>query len=823
MGAKVSHNLPPLVTSVIGREAFINLIHSDVTQGGLVTILGAGGIGKTTVALAVAERAIGSYADGIWLVDFASLKEPALVCSAIANAVGLSVHSSDVPTALSRFLRDREMLLVFDNCEHMVDAISSSIRQILLHAPQVCVLATSRSALRVDGEHAHRLPALDIPSNDRELTAKSALTFSAVRLFADRARERHEEFVLSDADAPVVVDICKRLDGIALAIELAALRIDVFGVRGLQKQLDDRFRILGGRRAGLERHRTLSAALDWSYGLLSERESDLMQTVSVFAGAFEVDDASAAFDIPREDAAAMLRKLGSQSLLFVDNEGENATYRPLESTRVYCLAKLAASGREAEGRLRHAQYIREVLERAGAEDNHSREAGRLRGRRLADLRAALVWLGSDPAYRALLIHLTVAATPLWNQLSLTAESCVHLIRAISELENAGLSATTVEMNLQLQLAGALLFTKGNVPDVRTAVDRALDIATSLGDTAAQLQCLRVMATHQLFRGQAKDGIHTLRHFRSIASTADPAAQPEGESHLGVGELLTGDLAAVRQRMERLYAGVEQEFNDRKVAQYQYSNNVALMIVLSHAQWLTDAPDAAVKSMNDAVDYARQAGHELSSSIALAWACMLLQWDGRWHECEQHADLLQDLCERHGIVMWKPVATFCRGAVASRRQATLAEGVLWMEQAIADFRAIGHLVRLPYHIAVLAEALSRQGRMDEAVQRLHEALELAEAQDERWCLPEILRLQASIALARGLSDTAERLVLESIATAEELHSATWRLRACNDLARLRHSQSRGPTASQLLATALEAVAGSAGPDVMTARAILSQLQ
>lgn len=825
MGAKLGHNLPAGATNIIGREEFIKLVYHDVTRGGVVSILGAGGIGKTTVALAVAERAMGLFADGVWLIDFASLHDPELVCGSIANAVGLNVHSADVQTALSRFLKDREMLLVLDNCEHLAEAISSSIRQIVADAPRVRLLATSRTALRVDGEHAHRLPGLDIPPDDRELTAETALKFSAVQLFVDRARARQEDFVLNDTDAPAVVDICRKLDGIALAIELAAMRIDVFGVRSLRKQLDDRFRILGGRRAGLERHRTMAAALDWSYGLLSEREADLLQTVSVFAGAFEVDDASAAFDIPRADAAGMLSELGSQSLLYVDAEGQDVMYRPLESTRAYCLAKLAESGREPEIRLRHARHVWRMLERAAAgnHDAQSQQRGWLLGRLLADVRAALAWLATAPAHRILLINLTAAAATLWNELSLTDESRIHLIRAIAELENAGMSATAVEMNLQLKLAGALLFTRGNVPSVRTAVFRALHIANSLGDKTAQLQCLRVMGTHQLFSGQPKAGMSTLENFLSIASTGDPATYPEGETHLGVGEICTGKLPMARRRMKRLYAHLNRDITDKKYAQYQYSNNVALMIVLSHAQWLTDEPDAAIETMNQAVNFALHAGHELSYSIALAWACMLFQWDGRWQDCERHALKLHELCEHHGIVMWQPVATFCRGAVASTQPEVRAEGIILMQQAIEDFRAIGHLVRLPYHIAVLAEALSRQGRVEEAAQKAHEALELAYVQEERWCLPEIFRLQASIALVQDLPDTTEDLLLKSIAAADEIHSVTWRLRACNDLARLWHRQSRESEAAHLLESTLRAISGSTSPDVATARAILSGLR
>jgi predicted ATPase len=825
MAAKTGHNLPAATTSIVGRDSFIDLVESEVKGARLVSIVGAGGIGKTTVALAMAERAIESYSDGVWLVDFAPLRDPALVGHSIANVTGLAVHSADALPALCRFLRNRRMLLVLDNCEHMIEAIAFCVGQILAEAPGVRILSTSRAALGVEGEHVHRLPGLETPAAGTAPNAETALQYSAVQLFVDRARDRVESFVLTDADAPAVADICRSLDGIALAIELAAMRVDVFGVSGLQKQLDDRFRLLAGRRAGLERHRTMAATLDWSYGLLPEREASLLRTVSVFAGAFHVEDASAAFDVAPEDAAGFLHELASQSLLTVDEESARATYRPLESTRAYCLAKLAETGLEAEVRLRHAQYICDVLERAAREwmDSQSRDWGGIHGRYLDDLRAALAWLGANPAHRSLLIRLTTAATPLWNHFSLTDESRSQLTRAISELKDAGSAGTEVEMKLQLMLAGALLFTRGNVPEVPVAVRRALHIANGLGDTAARLQCLRIMGTYELFSGQPDAGIRTLELFLSIASNDDPLALPEGETHLGVGEMFAGRLSPARQRLEGLYAHISQDFNDKRFAQYQYSNSVNVMIVLSHAQWLTGSPDAAELMMTKVVEYARQAEHELSFSIGLAWACLLFQWAGREDDCERHAIMLDELCERHGIVMWKPIAIFCRGAVAASRPDSLAASIGIMERAVVGFRAIGHVVRLPYCIAVLADALARQGRMAEASDRIGEALDLAYKQNERWCLPEVIRIQAVIALAQGKAEAAEALLLDAISAADEIGALTWRLRASNDLAQLWRTQSRTDDALRVLKPALDAVSGLASRDIMIARETLAQLQ
>ncbi|UJW77161.1 ATP-binding protein [Rhizobium sp. SL42] len=825
MRSKAANNLPAATTNVVGRDAFIDLIQSEVKRCGLVSIVGAGGIGKTTVALAIADRALGTFGDGVWLVDFAPLREPVLVSHSIANATGLTVHSSDALAALCRFLQNRNMLLVLDNCEHLLETIAACVRQIQAEAPGIRILCTSRAPLGLEGEQIHRLPGLEIPPPGTTPSAETALQYSAIQLFVDRARDRVETFVLTDSDAPKLADICRSLDGIALAIELAAMRVDVFGIAELQRQLEDRFRLLAGRRAGMERHRTMAATLDWSYGLLPDREAELLMAVSIFAGSFQAEDVATAFDHTPSDTIGLLRELVAQSLLSIDETGERAVYRLLESTRAYCLSKLALNGKEDSIRLRHAIYICGVLELAANEWKHSqsREWGARHGRHLDDLRAALGWAGSDPQHSALLIRLTVAAIPLWNHFSLTDERRAHLTRAIAELENAGQAGTAVEMNLQIMLGGALLFTRGNVPDVLSALSRSLEIADQLGDTTARLQCLRIKATYELFAGQLDAGIHTLETFLPIASTDDISALPEGETHLGVGELCRGRLITARHRMERLHAQIPPDFNNQRFAQYQYSNSVNAMIVLSHAQWLTGYPDAGEQMIAKSLEYARQAEHELSYSIALAWACLLFQWAGRETDCEHHAIILDELCERHGIVIWRPIATFCRGAVAATRPASLAEGIDRMQDAIADFRTIGHLVRLPYFLSVLAEALARQGWIDAASARIEEALVLAYEQNERWCLPEIIRINASIVLAKGQVDTAEALLKEAIAAADEIDASTWRLRASNDLARLWQGQSRTEEAVQMLRPAFTDIIGTKSKDIVRARETLARLK
>ncbi len=819
-------NLPTTTTRVFGRRDSIELFIRDLNGTRLLSIVGAGGIGKTTVALAVAEEAIESFKDGVWLADFAPLKEPGLVPYTIAAATGLVVHSANVMAALCRFLRDRETLLVLDNCEHMVDAIGPCVAQLLGEAPRVRVLTTSRAPLRLTGELVHRLPGLATPPASTDLTAKDALTFPAIELFVERATDRLESFSLRDADAPAVADICRNLDGIALAIELAAMRIDVFGVHGLQKQLDDRFRVLGERRAGLERHRTLAATLDWSYGLLPAREAALLRVVSVFAGVFSLDDASAISTIPPGEAARLLTELASQSLLSADADGGVVTYRPLETTRAYCLEKLLASGEDEAVRLRHAEYVCEVTQRAAGElaQRPAREWGAVYGRYLDDLRAALAWAGAAAGQRELLIRLTTAGTVLWNHFSLTDESRTHLSRAVSEVHQSGAAGTRVELNLQLALAGAILYTRGIVPEAKQAMDRARDIAVRLDETGSHLSCLRMLGTYELFSGDNETGIRTLEAFVAMAIANDPSAVAEGESHLGCGEMFIGRLESARRRHERLLAQGQQDLDDSTSLRFFYNNSISVLIVLSQVQWLTGSPGAAERTAATVVEYGLKTRHELSLSICLAFVCLVHLWAGLDELCAQHAAMLDDLVERHGIVTWRPIPSFCRGALASRDEATRAEGIALLERTVAECRAIGHIARLPYYMAVLAEAQAKHGRLQEAEATIRDALALTTKNEDNWSLPELLRIHAFVLAAQDRPQEQEFVLLRSIDLAQQLGAWSWRLRAAIDLGRLWQAQARTLDAKRLLQPIFDSFSdGFETRDLVVAAQVLAELQ
>ncbi|MBV8764814.1 MAG: helix-turn-helix transcriptional regulator, partial [Hyphomicrobiales bacterium] len=292
--AAPTHNLPASLTRMVGRDAVTNALSAELPRRRFITIVGPGGIGKTTVALAVANRRIAAYRDGVRYVDLASLTDPLLMSSMLASVFGLATGSEDRTPELSAFLGNKKLLVVLDSCERVVESAAALAVHLLKSAPGLNILATCREPLYAEGECVRRLMPLKVPPTSRKLTATEALAFPAVQLFAERAIERLDTFELTDADAPIVAEICRKLDGIALAIELAAGRVDAFGLRELARLLNDRFRLLmRGRRTALRRHQTLSAALDWSYEFLEECERIILRRLAVFDSYFTLESAIA--------------------------------------------------------------------------------------------------------------------------------------------------------------------------------------------------------------------------------------------------------------------------------------------------------------------------------------------------------------------------------------------------------------------------------------------------------------------------------------------------------------------------------------------------
>jgi len=355
-------DLPRRPARPIGRADIVRDLVGRLRRQRFVTIVGPGGIGKTTVALAVAEALATSCQSAVCFVDLGLLSHSRFVMSTLASALGVATSADDPTKGVIASLRDRQILIVLDCCDRVIDGATVLAETMLRNCPGVRVLATSREVLRADGEAICRLSPLETPPDVDGLTAVGALTFPAVQLFVERAASNIDGFELSDADAPVVADMCRRLDGLPLAIELAAEHVHAFGTRGVAALLGDQFRLLmRGRRTVLRRHQTLGATLDWSYETLSDSERAVLRRLSVFAGGFTLEAARAVAPdaaTPAPEITEIVASLVTKSLLQADVSTASGRYRLLDTTRAYGQEKLAQSGELQSVARRHAEYIR---------------------------------------------------------------------------------------------------------------------------------------------------------------------------------------------------------------------------------------------------------------------------------------------------------------------------------------------------------------------------------------------------------------------------------------------------------------------------------
>lgn len=355
--------LPPALRRMIGTGNSIADAAAELVARRFLTLVGPPGIGKTTLAVRLGHQLAESFADGVAFVDFGSVSGSHLVSNTVAAAIGGLPPSEQALETMLAVLRDKHMLLIFDGCEHLVDAVAELAERLFRQLPMLSILATSRESLRVEGEHVYRLFPLACPSEERGVKAASALAYSAVELFVDRVQASQVGYVLSDEDAPFVSEICRKLDGIPLALELAAGRVTSYGIRQTASLLDGRFRLLWkGRRTAPPRHQTLSAALDWSYDLLSPAERLVLRRVSVFVGLFTLEGVKAVVsddDMSPDTIVAILADLVTKSLVVLEEDDCGAKYRLLDTTRVYALTKLFATEEAVEIGRRHAIYMRD--------------------------------------------------------------------------------------------------------------------------------------------------------------------------------------------------------------------------------------------------------------------------------------------------------------------------------------------------------------------------------------------------------------------------------------------------------------------------------
>lgn len=553
---KKSSNLPLQLTSFVGREQEVAELKKLLDEHRLITMVGSGGSGKTRTAIQIGGALLDNFRDGVWLVELAPVADPALVAAAIARALDVR-ESPDKPllNTIVENCRWRKLLLILDNCEHLVSSVRETVGALLRACPDVIVLATSRESFNIAGERVFRLPSLAVPPAKDKLAAKPALRFGSIALFCDRAVAADGRFALANENAPYVGEICRRLDGIPLAIELAAARIKVLSPQQLAQRLNERFRVLtGGDRSALPRHQTMRAAIDWSYDLLSEQEQALFRKLSIFADGFTLEGAAAVCGDEQCDEIAVLDIVSSlvdKSLVQTD-PGVEDRYGLLESTRQYGREKLTEAG-ELDGTSRlHFNYISRLFKRAGAEYEVSMSGTAATGLaiELEDARSALDWAERHTPSDAVDLFL---ATRLWVHFGLYHEGIERaqgLIGLIGEADPGRLARLWLRIAVS---AGRV----GHHTTAREAIEKALSYARASDEPQTIADCLMTYADIIAHFQRFDEATNALLESESIAIMT-PRRRMQMLHVRALVASLRGDTQSVIQSYEQLrvlYASV----------------------------------------------------------------------------------------------------------------------------------------------------------------------------------------------------------------------------------------------------------------------------
>ncbi|MGB6712524.1 MAG: helix-turn-helix domain-containing protein [Candidatus Cybelea sp.] len=513
------HNLPRQLTSFVGRQRAVDAIAALLREHRLVTVVGAGGVGKTRIAVEIGSRLLDDCPDGVWLVDLAPLADQRLVASAVASALQLPSSTGSSLDAVVAYVKSRRLLLIFDNCEHLIAAVRDVASEIAQCCPHVRILATSRSGLEIAVEQVFRLPSLAVPPDSAKRALEGSL-YEAVALFAERARAVDASFSLTDDNATDVADICRRLDGIPLAIELAAARAQVLAPRQIADRLNQCFRLLvSGDPAALPRHRTITALLDWSYDLLIPREQRFFESLSVFAGNFSLETMTSVCAIDGEDDLEVIdlaASLATKSLLVAELVGSEQRYRLLESSRQYASAKLLARGALDELTRRHAVTYVELAERLDRawETTPDREWLPRVHLELENWRVALEWALGKQRDVVLGQRLCALRQVLWRCLPLPEARrwVAAAVEAVDEL-------TPLDLVAPLEHAAAeaaAQFADRNVS--LAAAERAIMRYRELGDVLGLAEAQRLAALSLAILGRPAEAAPLLKEALATART-----------------------------------------------------------------------------------------------------------------------------------------------------------------------------------------------------------------------------------------------------------------------------------------------------------------
>jgi predicted ATPase/transcriptional regulator with XRE-family HTH domain len=568
-----ANNLPLQLTSFVGREHEMAEVERLLAETRLLTLTGAGGSGKTRLALQVAGGLASEFADGVWWVDLARMSDPALVPQAVASALGMRDEAQrPLLDQLADHLHVKRLLLVLDNCEHLIEACAAFADAFLHMAPKLRILATSREPLAIAGETTYRVPSLQVPDPEHLPPLASLTEFEAVRLFVDRAAAALPGFTVTEANGPSIIEICHRLDGMPLAIELAAARVKVLPVEQIREHLDDRFRLLtGGSRVALPRQQTLRATMDWSFGLLSEPERALFRRLAVFAGGWALQAAEAMCgteDVTQKDVLDLLARLVDKSLVVLGWQGEAGRYGMLETIRQYASERLEEAGETAGLRRSHAGYFLTLAEEVEPKlfcPEQNTWFARLEAEH-SNLRAALQWM-ADHGEGEHGLRLAGALWRYWEVRGHLAEGLAWLTEMLRlpsspAGKEAGTAADPATRAKALLGVGVCNYYQRDNPAAAAQLDASLELYRVLGDRQGMASALFYLGWLANDRGDFARARSLLQESVAICrEIGDRQGLGRALARLGLVDFWAGDAAAARPLVEQGLA-LSRELDDK---------------------------------------------------------------------------------------------------------------------------------------------------------------------------------------------------------------------------------------------------------------------
>jgi predicted ATPase/DNA-binding winged helix-turn-helix (wHTH) protein len=822
--------LPVRPIMMIGRETAVGEVSDKLRDERFVTLLGPGGIGKTTIATAVGHAAAEEFGGEVYFVELEGLTDPRHVAGAVATSLGIALKSKDPDLELVDLVGSRKLLIILDSCEHVIEAVASLAEQLYRQTEEAHVLTTSRELLKVEGEHCYRVLPLDCPPEGSEQTANAVLRYPSAQLFVQRVAARAGSVVLTDEEAPLVAEICRKLDGLPLAIELAAGQAAALGLKNTVARLGSRLELLRlSHRTAVPRHRTLKATLDWSYNLLSDGERIVLRRVAPFVGHFTLESAryvAGELGTGTGEIFDAIAGLAEKSLIATRIDERQAQYRLLDTTRAYALEKLEEHAEIDVVFRRHAEYVAGYLESQRAVLLALPQAARVAAhlRRVSDVRTALEWSFGPRGDAEIATRLAAPATQLLLELSLLTECQLWSERAIALLGSQHPDSRR-EMEICATLPFALMYTEGNNQRVRAAFSRALDAAVRQQDLDYELRLLSGLFRYSYWTNDINNAIDLAARSKNVAlKTQDPGDLALAESMLGAASHLTGNHLVAQKHFESSlgYARTGSRFRaGLHLFNYVSFSLAGMARSLLYRGLLVQSLDYA----NRAIDEGRRSGRPAILCRTLAMVFPVFLASGNAELSAQCVGQIADLASAYALIPYRALATGQRGQLLLF-QGTIEYAIPLLRKALKELRDQRYEMLNVDFFCELSAGLMTTGGHEEALALIVNQLDIQQQAGKFLHMPNLLRMKGLALASRSVEDhaEAEQSLLSSIDYAKRQSAGLFELKASTDLAELLLRQDRLPEGYKHLSAALDRTpAGIVSPAHRRALQVLNRLQ